>query len=56
AVNTIDEGMEVLTEAEAGQRGEDESYPIGSINYLVDRRLKEMAEGLKSFYAEAETK
>ena len=56
AVNTIDEGMEMLTEAEAGQRGEDESYPIGSINYLVDRRLKEMAEGLKSFYAEAETK
>ena len=56
AVNTIDEGMEVLTEAEAGQRGEDGSYPIGSINYLVDRRLNEMAEGLKSFYAEAETK
>ena len=56
AVNTIDEGIEVLTEAEVGQRGEDESYPIGSINYLVDRRLKEMADGLKSFYAEAETK
>jgi len=52
AVNTIDEGIEVLTGVTAGQRGEDGSYPKDSINYLVDKRLKEMAEGLKSFYAE----
>jgi predicted ATP-dependent protease len=56
AVNTIDEGIEVLTGVMAGQRGEDGSYPQGSINYLVDRRLKEMAQGLKFFYTEAETK
>jgi len=37
AVNTIDEGIEVLTGVTAGQRGEDGSYPEGSINYLVDR-------------------
>jgi predicted ATP-dependent protease len=53
AVKTIDEGIEVLTGVEAGQRREDGSYPEGSINYLVDKRLKEMAESLKSF---AETK
>ncbi len=56
AVKTIDEGIEVLTGVEAGQRREDGTYPEGSINYLVDRRLRQMAEGLKSFYAEAETK
>lgn len=50
AVKTIDEGIEVLTGVETGPRREDGTYPEGSINFLVNRRLTEMAEKLKAFY------
>ena len=49
SVKTIDEGIEILTGMEAGVRREDGTYPEGSINYLVDRKLMELAEGLKHF-------
>ncbi len=49
---TIDEGIEVLTGIPAGEKQEDGTYPEGTINFLVDKRLKEMAERLKGFYAE----
>lgn len=48
AVNTIDEGIEILTGVEAGRMSE-EGYPEGTINYLVDERLREMAETIRSF-------
>jgi predicted ATP-dependent protease len=50
AVATIDEGIEVLTGVEAGEQGKDGTYPESSINYKVDRQLKEMATKLKQFY------
>ena len=53
AVSTIDEGIEVLTGVEAGERTEDGTYPEGSINYRVDKQLKEMAVKLKHFYGPA---
>jgi hypothetical protein len=49
AVNTIDEGIEVLTGIEAGTRKDGGGYPEGTINYLVDKNLREMANRLK-FY------
>ncbi len=49
AASTIDEGLEVLTGVPAGRRSVRGTYPRGSINYRVDRRLREMAEGLKEF-------
>jgi ATP-dependent Lon protease len=49
AVRTIDEGIEILTGKKAGEKRADGTYPKGSINELVDRKLKELAEGLKSF-------
>ena len=49
---TIDEGTEVLTGIPAGEKQEDGTYPEGTINFLVDKQLKEMAERLKGFYAE----
>ena len=49
---TIDEGIEVLTGIPAGEKREDATYPEGTINFLVDKQLKEMAERLKGFYAE----
>lgn len=50
AVGNIDEGVEVLTGAEAGKRGKAGTYPAGSINHKVDKQLKEMANRLKAFY------
>jgi lon-related putative ATP-dependent protease len=49
AVSTIDEGIEVLTEVEAGQRKDGGGYPEGTINYKVDHNLKEMANKLRYF-------
>jgi predicted ATP-dependent protease len=43
-VETIDEGIELLTGIEAGERGEDGDYPHGTVNHRVHRRLKEMAK------------
>lgn len=53
-VKTIDEGIEILTGVEAGERREDGTYPEGSIHYLVDQKLKRMADLLKSYERELE--
>ena len=42
-VRTIDEGIGLLTGHPAGERGGDGSYPIGSVNRLVEERLKQFA-------------
>jgi lon-related putative ATP-dependent protease len=55
-VATIDQGIEILTGIPAGERGEDGKFPPGTVNRLVDDKLRELAEGLKSFGAEEETK
>ena len=47
AVSTRDEGMEVLTDTPAGERGEDGEYPEGTVHHLVERRLKEMAKAAR---------
>ncbi len=44
AVETIDEGIELLTGTPAGEPDADDVYPADSINYLVQRRLREMTE------------
>ena len=51
AVKTIDEGIEILTGVKAGTRGSDGNFEKGTINYMVDKRLKEMAEKLREFSA-----
>jgi predicted ATP-dependent protease len=43
AVHTIDEGLELLTDQVAGQRGPDGRYPQGSVHHLVEQRLREYA-------------
>ncbi len=53
AVSNVDEGIELLTGIPAGQRRDDGRFPKGTINYLVDRRLKEMSESLKAYQPEA---
>jgi len=49
---TIDEGIEILTGVPAGERQADGTYPEGTINHLVDKRLNEMAEQLRGFMRE----
>ena len=49
AVETIDQGIEILTGLPAGERGADGSYPEGSINDRVERRLRSFAEARRKF-------
>ncbi|HUT28050.1 MAG TPA: ATP-binding protein [Methanomassiliicoccales archaeon] len=48
-VKTIDEGIEVLTGVPAGKILADGSYKKGTINYLVNKRLQEMAEMVREY-------
>jgi predicted ATP-dependent protease len=49
SAKTIDEGIEILTGVRAGNKKKDGSYPKGTVNYLVDTALREMAEKLRVF-------
>ena len=49
SVKTIDEGIEVLTGTKAGKRKQDGTYEEGTVNYLVDKQLRRMAEKLKEY-------
>ena len=51
-VRTVDEGIELLTGFAAGERDADGVYPPGSVNGRVDRKLRELAEKLRSFGAD----
>ena len=44
SVKTIDEGIEVLTDIEAGIKNEKGEYPENCIHDLVNKKLKEIAE------------
>jgi predicted ATP-dependent protease len=50
SIATVDEGIEILTGIPAGEIVNG-SYPPGTINHLVEQRLREIAEGLKHFAA-----
>ena len=51
SVETIDQGIEILTGVPAGERQEDGSFPEGTVNFLVDRRLREMQEQMRKVAA-----
>jgi lon-related putative ATP-dependent protease len=48
-IDTIDQGIALLTGREAGARGEDGAFPAHSINGLVEARLKALAEAARRF-------
>jgi len=48
-VETIDEGIELLTEVEAGTADEAGKFSPESINGRVERRLKELSEAQIAF-------
>lgn len=47
AISTINEGMEILSGLPAGERNAKGHYDPGSLNFLVERRLREMLKAGK---------
>jgi lon-related putative ATP-dependent protease len=54
-ISTINEGIAVLTGRAAGERGTDRCFPKGSVNRLVEERLRSFASIRKSFGGQTET-
>jgi len=48
-VKAIDQGIEILTGVEAGERMEDGKFKEGSVNDLVDKKLRELGMKIKEF-------
>ncbi len=48
-VKTIDEGIEILTGEEAGDRLEDGRFKEGTVNDQVDKKLRELGAKIKEF-------
>lgn len=49
AIDTVDQGIEILTGKPAGERRTNGHFPPGTVNGLVERRLREMARQVKEF-------
>ena len=47
AIDQMEEGLEILTDKEAGTLSEDGKYPEGTINYFVEKRLTEIRDAMK---------
>jgi lon-related putative ATP-dependent protease len=56
SVDTIDEGIEVLTGIKAGSKGEDGLYEEASVHARVDQRLRQLAKTLVEFGKDKEEK
>ncbi|WP_026757669.1 Lon protease family protein [Sediminimonas qiaohouensis] len=52
-MRTVNDGLEVLTGMDAGERGEDGAYPEGSLNRRVEDRLSGFADIRKTFVSDA---
>ena len=50
SVRTIDEGLEILTGVPAGERGSDGEFPEGTVNGLVEKRLRELHQSMRGYY------
>jgi len=49
AVKSIDEGIEILTGVEAGERREGGGFKEGSVNARVDKKLIELGTRIREF-------
>jgi len=47
SIDRMEEGLEILTGIPAGEMKEDGTYPEGTVNHLVLKRLEEITESLK---------
>jgi len=50
SVRTIDEGLEILTGVTAGERGPHGEFPEGTVNGLVEKRLRELHQSMRGYY------
>ena len=50
AIKSIDEGLEILTDYPAGERGADGTFPEGTVNHLVEQRLGELDQSMRGYY------
>lgn len=55
SVETVDQAVEILTEREAGERDSNGRFKEGTINFLVDKRLKELVEEFRKLAAREKT-
>ncbi len=46
---TVEEGIEILMDAPAGEPGKDRKYPADSVLGKVDAKLRQLAEGIRQF-------
>jgi Ran GTPase-activating protein (RanGAP) involved in mRNA processing and transport len=46
-IRKADEGLEILTGMKVGEAADDGTYPEGTINYLVVKRLTEIASSME---------
>ena len=53
-VVTIEEGLALLTGMDAGQRGADGCYPAGSVNRLIEDKLRTYASIRRTFGKQSE--
>ena len=44
AINTIEEGIEILTGVPAGKKDKNGNFPAGTVNYLAYEKLKKYAK------------
>ncbi len=49
AIETIEEGIEILSGVKSGKRLESGEFEKNSVNYLVDRKLTKFAEHIRDF-------
>ena len=47
AISTINEGIEILTGVPAGNKDKNGKFPYGTVNYLVNEKLKKYSESAK---------
>ena len=44
AISTIEEGIEILTGVPAGKKDKNGKFPLGTINYLAQEKLKKFSK------------
>lgn len=55
AVETVDQGIEILTGVPAGEKDERGEYPVGSLNRRVAARLAALARKARALAAQTRT-
>lgn len=49
ALDSVDDGIELLTGVSAGQQQPGGKYAEGTVHYLADKRLRSLADAAKEF-------